>query len=404
MILISNFIKQYLKVIPAMIKDYQVNTISWNNKEITIIGTAHVSKESVALVDEVIKEINPDTVCVELCHSRLSTISDPSKWKNTNLIDVIKKKQTAVLMSNLILASYQKRMGEKLGVAPGEEIRTAVKVAKEIDAAIVPVDREIKTTLKRAWHSMGFWSAIKFIGSLLYSMFDSEEITEEEIEKLKNKDILESVLVDMKHEMPAVSKIIIHERDLYLTESIRNAPGNRIVAVVGAGHVPGILKEWENADIDIKELSTLPPKSKFTAFFKWLMPAIVVCLILAGFYFSGADAGKEMILYWIAANSTLAGIGSALALSHPLTIISAAIAAPITSLNPMIAAGWVAGLVEVFLRKPKVDDFDKLFGDITSVRGFWKNKITRILLVVLFTNIGSSIGTFLALPLMGKAL
>ena len=387
-----------------MTKNNQINTINWNDKEITIIGTAHVSKESIALVEEVIREIKPDTVCVELCNSRLDTISDPSRWKNTNLIDVIKKKQTTVLMSNLILASFQKRIGEKLGVAPGEEIRTAVKIAKEIDAVIVPVDREIKITLMRAWHSMGFWSVLKFIAGLLYSMFDSEEITEEDVEKLKNKDILESVLIEMDSEMPAVSKIIIHERDLYLTESIRNASGNRIAAVVGAGHVPGILKEWENADIDIKELSALPPKSRIAAFLKWLIPSIVVCLILAGFYFTGADAGKEMILWWIAANSIFAGIGSALALSHPLTIMSAVIAAPVTSLNPMIAAGWVAGLVEVFLKRPKVDDFNKIFDDIASIRGFWRNKITRILLVVLFTNIGSSIGTFAALPLMGKVL
>ena len=387
-----------------MTKDNQINTINWNDKKITIIGTAHVSKESVALVEEVIKEIKPDTVCVELCHSRLNTISDSSKWKDTNLIDVIKKKQTTVLMSNLILASFQKRIGEKLGVAPGEEMRTAIKVAKEIDATIVPVDREIKITLMRVWHSMGFWSLLKFITGLLYSMFDSEKITEEDVEKLKNKDILESVLIDINNEMPAVSKIIIHERDLYLTESIRNASGSRIVAVVGAGHVPGILKEWENTDINIKALSILPPKSRIAAFLKYLIPAIVVCLILAGFFFAGADAGKEMIIWWIASNSILACIGSALALSHPLTIISAGLAAPITSLNPMIAAGWVAGLVEVFLRKPKVDDFDKLFDDITSVKGFWKNKITRILLVVLFTNLGSSIGTFVALPLMGKVL
>ena len=387
-----------------MTKDNHINTINWNDKKITIIGTAHVSKESVALVEEVIKEIKPDTVCVELCNPRLKSISDPSKWKDTNLIDVIKKKQTTVLMSNLILASFQKRIGEKLGVAPGEEMRTAIKVAKEIDAIIVPVDREIKITLMRVWHSMSFWSLLKFIAGLLYSMFDSDEITEEDVEKLKNKDILESALIEINSEMPAVSKIIIHERDLYLTESIRNAPGSRIVAVVGAGHVPGILKEWENTDIDIEALSTLPPKNRIIASLKYLIPAIVVCLILTGFFFAGADAGKEMILWWVAANSLLAGIGSALALSHPLTIISAALAAPITSLNPMIAAGWVAGLVEVFLRKPKVDDFDKLFDDITSVKGFWKNKITRILLVVLFTNLGSSVGTFVALPLMGKVL
>ena len=385
-----------------MTKDNQINTINWNGKEVTIIGTAHVSKESVVLVEEVIREIKPDTVCVELCHSRLNTISDPSRWKNTNLIDVIKKKQTTVLMSNLILASFQKRIGEKLGVAPGEEIRTAIRVAQETDAVVVPVDREIKTTLTRAWRSMGLWGVIKFISSMIYSIFDSDEITEEDVEKFKNKDILESMLLEMKNEMPEVSKIIIHERDLYLTESIRNAPGDRVVAVVGAGHVPGILKEWENTNINIKALSELPPKSKVTVFFKWLIPAIVVCLIVAGFFFSGANAGKEMIIYWVAANSIFAGIGAILALSHPLTVLSAAVAAPITSLNPMIAAGWVAGLVEVFIRRPKVNDFDKLFDDITSVRGFWKNKITKILLVVILTNLGSSIGTFVALPLMGK--
>jgi pheromone shutdown-related protein TraB len=213
--------------------------------------------------------------------------------------------------------------------------------------------------------------------------------------------MLESLLAEVGKSLPVIREILIDERDRYLAEKIKNAPGRKIVAVVGAGHVPGIKKYW-NTDIDIQELEKIPPKGKFSGIFKWILPIAIMALLIAGFFYGGAKAGTDMVVWWIAANGIMAGLGAIIALAHPLTIIASILAAPLTSLNPMIAAGWVSGLVEAFSRKPKVRDFERLPEDIVSIRGFWRNKVTRILLVVLFTNLGSSIGTFIAIPLMAK--
>ena len=250
---------------------------------------------------------------------------------------------------------------------------------------------------------MGMWSKIKLIFQLVLSMGEVEDISEEDIEKMKQEDVLESLLAEVGRSLPVLKDILIDERDLYLTHRIRTAPGKKIVAIVGAGHVPGIKNNW-NKDIDFEALKQIPPKGRASVVFKWLIPVAIIILIIAGFYQGGSHAGKDMITWWILANGILAGLGAVIALAHPLTILSSILAAPLTSLNPMIAAGWVSGLVEAFSRKPKVKDFESLPEDILSIRGFWKNKVTRILLVVVFTNLGSSIGTFVAIPLMVKVL
>jgi len=220
---------------------------------------------------------------------------------------------------------------------------------------------------------------------------------------MKQEDVLESLLADVGKSLPVLKDILIDERDQYLTYKIRTAPGKKIIAVVGAGHVPGIKKYWE-AKIDIERLDQIPPKGKLIGVLKWIIPLCILVLFVWGFYQGGTHAGTNMITWWVMANGILAGLGAVIALAHPLTILSSILAAPLTSLNPMIAAGWVSGLVEAFTRKPKVRDFENLPNDIVSIKGFWKNKITRILLVVVFTNIGSSIGTFVAIPLMIKVL
>jgi pheromone shutdown-related protein TraB len=220
---------------------------------------------------------------------------------------------------------------------------------------------------------------------------------------MKQEDVLQSLLADVGQSLPVIKDILIDERDQYLTHKIRTAPGNKIVAVVGAGHVPGIKNNW-TTHIDLEALEQIPPKKRTFRILKWLFPLAIVALVVVGFYRGGTHAGKDMITWWVLANGILAGLGAVIAWAHPLTILSSVIAAPLTSLNPMIAAGWVSGLVEAFSRKPKVRDFENLPEDILSIRGFWKNNITRILLVVVFTNLGSSIGTFVAIPLMVKVL
>lgn len=383
--------------------DNMLHSLFVDDKEITLIGTAHVSKESTNLVAAVIDVEKPDTVCVELCQSRYQSIMQKDRWQNTNIIKVIKEKKAFLLLSNLLLASFQKRIAEKLDVKPGEEMIKAIESGMSIGANIHLADRDIRITLSRAWRAMGLWTKIKLLFQLILSFGEIDEITEEDVEKMKQDDMLEMILSDVGKSLPVLKDILIDERDLYLAHKIRTAPGKKIVAVVGAGHVPGIKKYW-TADIDNKGLEKIPPKSRFSGLLKWIIPLAILALFIVGFFYGGTQAGTEMLALWIIANGVLAGLGAVLALAHPFTILSSILAAPLTSLNPMIAAGWVSGLVEAFSRKPKVKDFENLQEDIHTIKGFWKNNVTRILLVVVFTNIGSALGTFIAIPLMVKVL
>ena len=377
--------------------------LAFENKEIIVVGTAHVSRESVDLVGQVIEEEKPDTVCVELCQSRYHSIKQKERWQDTDIVKVIKEKKSFLLLSNLLLASFQKRIAKKFDIKPGQEIIQAIETAEVIGAKIHLVDRDIRTTLSRTWRAMGLWGKVKLLFQLILSVGEVEDLKEEDVEKMKQEDVLQTLLVEVGKSLPVLKEILIDERDQYLAQKIRNAPGEKIVAVVGAGHIQGIKTYW-NADIDLQALEQVPPKGKITGFLKWIIPAAILGLFLAGFFYRGTDAGKDMIAWWILANGLLAGIGAIIAWAHPATVVSAFLAAPLTSLNPMIAAGWVSGLVEAFSRKPKVKDLEKLPEDILSIKGFWKNKITRILLVVVFTNIGSSVGTFVAFPVIVNVL
>jgi len=372
-------------------------------KEIILIGTAHISKQSAETVERVIKEEKPDTVCIELCRSRYQALIKKQQWQEMQLLKVIKEKKAFLLLSNLMLSYFQKKIGRKLGIRPGEEMIRAVQAGMAVGAHIYPADRDIRITLSRTWRLMGFWKKLKLLFHLIASVGEMEDITEEDVEKMKNRDVLETLLSEIGESFPEIREILIDERDRYLAEKIRTAPGNRIVAIVGAGHVPGIERYWDEP-VDVADLERLPPKGRLGGILKWMIPALILCLIVLGFFIAGPSSGSNMVKWWVSANAVLAGLGAAAALAHPLTILSAVVASPFTSLNPMIAAGWVAGLVEAFLGKPKVKDFENLPEDISSLKGFWRNKITRILMVVVFTNIGSSLGTFVAIPLMIKVL
>ncbi len=380
-----------------------IHRLTIEDKEITLVGTAHVSQQSVDLVKQIIETEMPDTVCVELCASRYQTIRQKDNWQNMDIIKVIKEKKSFLLLSNLILAAFQKRIAAKLDVRPGQEMIQAIDSAEAVDAAVHLADRDVRTTLARTWHRMGLWTRLKLIFQLVLSFGGADEIEAEEVERMKQQDVLEAILSEVGHSMPTLRHTLIDERDRYLTEKIRTAPGNKIVAIVGAGHVPGILRYW-NQVIELAPLEEMPPKGKLGSIIKWLIPTLILTLLIYGFFVGGTHAGAGMLIWWIGANGILAGIGALIALAHPLTILSSVMAAPLTSLNPMIAAGWVSGLVEAFSRKPRVVDFEHLQDDILSLKGFWRNKVTRILLVVLFTNLGSTLGTFVAFPMMIRYL
>jgi pheromone shutdown-related protein TraB len=323
-------------------------------------------------------------------------------WQQMDIVKVVRENKAFLLLSNLILAAFQKRIAAKLDIRPGQEMIQAIETAEQIGAQVHLADRDVRITLARTWRRMGWWTRIKLIFQLLISFGQTEEIEAEEVERLKQQDVLESVLAEVGRSMPEVRHTLIDERDQYLAAKIRTAPGRRIVAVVGAGHVPGIRHHW-NHPIALDRLEIVPPKGRTGKIVQWLIPLIIVSLLIFGFFKGGKDVGTGMVLWWIGANGVLAGLGALAALAHPLTILSSVLAAPLTSLNPMIAAGWVSGLVEAVTRKPQVKDFERLQEDIQTFRGFWHNKVTRILLVVAFTNVGSAIGTFVAFPMMMRA-
>jgi len=380
-----------------------VQRLAHADKEIILVGTAHVSHESATLVREVIDTEKPDTVCVELCASRYQAIRNKDQWQNTDIVKVIREKKAFLLLANLLLASFQRRIAQKLDIRPGEEMLNAVESAEAAGAHLVLADRDIRTTLARTWRALGLWAKLKLLVQMILSIDEADDITAEDVERLKQQDVLEAVLSELGQSMPQLRETLIDERDRYLCEKIRTAPGAKIVAVVGAGHVPGILRYW-TTPIDLEPLDTLPPRTPWRKVITWGLPAAILGLMVYGFFQGGLRTGTDMIAWWVLANGVLAGLGAVIALAHPLTVVCSVLAAPLTSLNPMIAAGWVSGLVEAFSRKPRVIDFENLNVDIVSLRGFWRNKVTRILLVVVFTNLGSSFGTLVAVPMMMKLL
>lgn len=368
-------------------------------REIILIGTAHISQASADLVEQIIQTEKPDTVCIELCQTRYRTLLDPDAWKNTNIVQVIKEKKTFVLFLNFVLSSIQRRMAKDMNVTPGLEMTVAVKTAEAQGAEVATIDREVRTTLQRVWRLMGFWTRMKLFNHLLLSLFEEEdEVTSEQIEALKEKGALEILLQEMGEQLPGVKQRLIDERDLYMVEKIRQAPGQKLVAVVGAGHVPGMRANWDNRKIDLEALDYLPQAPVWSTALKWLIPALVMVLLVAGFLkgdpSEALERGMKGIIGWVVVNGGLAGLGALIAMAHPLTILASIVAAPITSLNPLIGVGYVSGLVEAVLRKPKVKDFESLTEDILTLKGWRHNQVTRILLVFILSSIGSSIGTF----------
>lgn len=371
-----------------------ITKIHLNDKEIILIGTAHVSKQSAVQVKEVIETERPDTVCIELDEQRYKSIVEGDKWKDMNIFQVIKEKKATLLLMNLVISSFQKRIAKQFGIRPGLEMIQGIESAKEINAELVLADRNIQTTFARIWGNLGIWGKSKLLAQIVGSIFINEEITEEELEKMKQQDMLDSMLEDMSQSFPALKKPLIDERDQYLSGKIKKAPGEKIVAVVGAAHVPGIKTEiYKNQNL--KQLTQRPPKSKIPRLIAWTIPILIIAMI-AYTFISNPSLGLQQTISWILWNGSLSALGAAIALGHPLTILTAFVAAPMTSINPFLAAGWFAGFTQAVIRKPTVKDFEALSSDVHHLKGFWHNKVTRILLIIVLANIGSSLGTFVA--------
>ena len=370
-----------------------IEKLTYLDKTIYLVKTAHVSKNSVEDVNEIIDKVHPDAICIELDEDRLNNFNNADRWRNTDIVTIIKEKRVGLLMVNVILSSFQKRMAAKLDTRSGGEMLAGINAAKELNVPLVLVDRKINTTFRRIWSKLGLWEKAKLITTIIMSIFDDEEISEEDLANLKQSDMLEAALEEVGKEFPIVKKVLVDERDMYLAQKIKNAPGQTIVAIIGAAHANGI-KRHIGTDINTDELEIIEKKKGLSSLVKWIIPVGIIGIIVYTLIVN-RNMGLNQIKQWILWNGTLSAIGTMIALGHPLSILTAFIAAPITSLNPLLAAGWFAGLVEAHMRKPKVKDFEDMAEDTMTIKGFWKNRITRILLVVLLANLFSTLGTII---------
>lgn len=384
-------------------------TITLNDREIILIGTAHISKESIDEVSQVIRETNPDMICVELDEGRYNSITQPQRWENLNIIKVFKEGKGFFLMANLVLSSFQRRMGNELGVKPGDEMRKAIELAKELNIPYSLCDRDIQTTLRRAWARCGFWNKSKLLASLFSSAVSSEKLSEEEIENLKKQNELDDMMGELAKFLPPVKETLIDERDQYLAAKIWTSGGKKSVAVVGAGHMGGIKKHLEKIAAneesdDVSAIDIVPSSKGIGKIAGWIIPAVLVALIVYGFFRGGSDVSLHMLLRWVLLNGSLAALGTLICLGHPLSILVSFVGAPIATINPFIGVGLFAGITEASIRKPQVTDAQNLSEDISSLKGIYRNRITRALLIFLLSSIGGMIGNFISIPSLAGTL
>lgn len=375
-----------------------VQTIHKDGREYIIVGTAHISRQSADLVREVIENEKPDVVCVELDEKRMIALSEKNRWENLDLKNIIRQKQLSTLIVNLVLSSYQKKLGEKLGVTPGTELLEAIQTAKEKNIPIELCDREVRITLRRAWHSMGFWQKMKLIAGGFGGIFEKQELTEEKLAELRSKDVLSEMMDELGKAMSVLKKVIIDERDHYIAEKMRQSKGEKIISIVGAGHVNGIIKSLESDDkIDLKEIEVIPKPSPVTKIIGWGIPAIIIGSILFIGYSKGLNEAGDNALFWILANGIPSAIGALIALAHPFTILTAFLAAPVTSLTPLIGAGYVAAFVQAYFQPPLVKDFQNVAESARKFSMWWNNKLLKVLLVFILASLGSVLGTYVGL-------
>lgn len=375
-------------------------TIRLGEKEIIMVGTAHVSKTSVEEVRSIIRETGPDAVAVELCQARYDVMKNPGMWKNMDIFKVIREKKASFLMANLVMSSFQRRIGDKLGVKPGDEMRAAIDEAEAAGIEVVLVDRNVQVTLARTWRSLSFWEKLKLLYASLIAIFEAEDLREDDIEKLKERDMLTTAVEEMARHAPTIKKVLIDERDAYMARKIADIAGPRVVAVVGAGHLRGISGQVEHPVDDPGSLEDVPQGG--SSFWGWVLPLIIVALVVSGFFFGGPENGFDMLKWWALITMACTAAATIIALAHPVTIVVATLVAPLTTLHPALASGWFAGLSEAYLKKPRVCDFERIHDDIMTLRGWWKNPVTRILLVFFMSNLGSSVGVFVAAPILAR--
>jgi len=378
-------------------------TVTRSGVTYTLLGTAHVSRKSAEAVVELIQSGRFDAVAVELCQSRLDALTGKQDWANLDLYKIIREKKAGLVMANLALGAYQRRIAEQFGIEPGAEMRAAAEEAAKHNLPLQLIDRNVAITLRRSYDSVPWYKRLYLMTGLLLGVVSSEEIDEESIEKLKQGDLLESTFTEFAKHSPELYRALIQERDEYMAAQLRSAnrgeDDREVLVVIGAGHMEGMSRaladSQEDPDALCDALNTRKPRARWPKAIPWL----IMALVLFGFYLGfsrSPELGWQLVFFWVAINGGLAALGALIARGHPLTVLSGLVAAPLTSLNPTIAAGMVTGLVESWLRKPRVADLENLRRDVTTLKGWFSNPATRILLVFFLSNVGSSIGTWVA--------
>ena len=373
----------------------------------TILGTAHVSQTSADEVARLLETNNYDAVAIELDDARFNSINNPNQFADIDLFKIIKDGKAGAFAAQLALGSFQQRLAEQFGVDAGAEMKTAIRVAKEKELPILKIDRDIGTTLKRVYANVPWWQRMGIFGGLVASVLSREEIKEEDIEKLKEGDMLESTFQEFAEESQNIFLPLISERDEYMALRLKqesskrsSAPFENILVVIGAGHLKGLteyLKKDDGMSVTegLTRLEHVPTSRQWWKIIPWLITAIIIVGFVIGFQ-RGPELGWTIIRDWVLFNGVLAALGALIATAHPLTIIGSFFAAPLTSLNPLVGAGYAGAGMELWLRKPKVSDFEALRSDVTDWRGWWRNRVSRTLLVFIFVTLGSAAGTYLA--------
>ncbi|MFP4598851.1 MAG: TraB/GumN family protein [Persicimonas sp.] len=380
------------------VTDGDITRLMLGDTELVLIGTAHISQESVDTVIQVIEKEQPDAVAVELDSERFTSLQKETSWEELDLIEVIKNKKLTFLLARLALTAFQKRMGGYTGVKPGAEMSAAIDAAHEGGMAVELIDRNIRTTLLRAWRTTPWWKRAELAMMLMLGVFQKGEVSEEELSDLREMQNISVILDQLGEALPDVKSVLVDERDTFMAYKLQHIDAKKVVAVVGAAHKPGILRQIRDdiADEEIERVSTIPPKPGFSKMLPWILPALVIGLFVWGFFNGETEQLQTAAWAWVLSNGILSALGAIVALGHPLTVITAFLAAPLTSLNPTIGAGMVTAFAQTIVASPKVKDFQTIGDDISEWSGWWSNKLGRVLLVFVFSSLGSSIGTFVA--------
>jgi pheromone shutdown-related protein TraB len=378
--------------------------VSRDGVEYTLLGTAHVSRASVAAVREMIEQESFDAIAVELCDSRYRALRDREAWRNLDLLQIIRDGKAGMVAANLALSAYQRRLAEQFGIEPGAEMKAASDLAEQKGIDLWLVDREISTTLKRAYRSVRFWDRLGIVSGLITSLFERGEVAEAEIEKLKQGDMLQSAFSEFAEQSEPLYRSLIGERDTFMAARLREessrAPIKKVLLVIGAGHLAGIERELKEQTTPPAELLTqlrmTPPAASWPRWLGYGVLAIISAAIAYAFYAHGASFGAVALRDWILFTGIGAAVGAALGGGHPLTVVAAFIVAPLKPFRPLVPSGALAAAAEMWLRRPRVADFEALRDDVIDWRGWWKNRVSRTLLVFMLTNIGMMIGEYMA--------